>query len=100
MDSIQEKLNEIKELLLKQNLEQKEIFTIAEASEYLQLSKSCIYKLTSSKSIPHYSPGGKKIYFKKEELLNWVFESRVVSTVDIENDIESYLSRTSKNLAS
>ena len=36
----------------------KEVLTTAEASAYLGLSESYIYKLTSLKQIPHYKPNG------------------------------------------
>ena len=41
-----------------------EIMTIQQLSEYLNLSKSHIYKKTSSLEIPH-SKRGKKLYFEK-----------------------------------
>jgi len=100
MEFIQEQLKEIKELLQKQNLQQNEFLTLKEASDYLQLSKSCLYKMTSKKELPFYAPGGKKIYFKRVELNNWILSSKVSSTNDIGLEVESYLSRTSKNLAS
>lgn len=100
MEFIQEQLKEIKQLLEKQSLQQNEFLTLKEASEYLQLSKSCLYKMTSKKEIPFYAPGGKKIYFKREELNHWILNSRVSSANDIGLEAESYLSRTSKNLAS
>lgn len=98
MEIIIQKLNELELLLKKQNYSLKEILTLEEASEYLQLSKSCLYKMTSNKEIPHYVPGGKKIYFKKEELDSWVLNSKVVAIDDIDSEIESYLSRTSKSI--
>ena len=96
METIQKQLNELKELLLKQNIQQKEILTLNEVAEYLQLSKSCLYKMTSSKEIPFYSPGGKKIYFHKKEIDDWVINSRVVPLSEIDEEIENYLSRTNK----
>lgn len=75
---------------------EKKILTLSEAAKFLQLSKSCIYKLTSKKKIAHFVPGGKKIYFKKSDLENWVFENRVTPTTEFENSTENYLSRTSK----
>lgn len=99
MELIQKQLNEIKELLAKQRLQQKEILTLEDVVEYLQLSKSCIYKLTSRKVIPHYIPGGKKIYFKKSEVDEWVFNSRVNSAVNMALDTENYLARNNENSA-
>ena len=46
----------------------KEVLTISEASAYLGLSESYIYKLTASKQIPHYKPNGKLVYFNRKEL--------------------------------
>jgi excisionase family DNA binding protein len=99
MDFIQNELKEIKELLKKQTIQQKERLTLEEATEYLQLSKSCLYKMTSKREIPVYSPGGKKIYFKRTELDAWVFASRIAPTREFEDELGIYLSRTSKNLA-
>ncbi len=100
MEFIQNELKEIKELLLKQSIQQKEILTIEEAAEFLNLSKSCLYKMTSNKEIPHYKPRGKKIYLKREELEQWILNSRIASTNDLDYELDSYLSRTNKNLAS
>lgn len=100
MEFIQKELKEIKELLKKQTLQQKEILTIEEASEFLGLSTSRLYKMTSNKEIPHYKPGGKKIYLNRQELEQWIFNSRVDSINDIDDELDCYLSRTNKNLAS
>lgn len=98
MENIQKQINELKELLLENRIQQKEFLTIDELAVYLQLSKSSIYKLTSKKEIPFYIPGGKKLYFKKSEVDNWITQSRVGIDSDIQNDIELYLNRTNKNL--
>lgn len=100
MEFIQKELKEIKELLKKQTLQQKEILTIEEASEFLDLSTSRLYKMTSNKEIPHYKPGGKKIYLNRQELEQWILNSRVDSINDVDDELDSYLSRTNKSLAS
>lgn len=96
MNNIQNEIKEIRSLLLAQNLQQKEIMTVEDATAYLQLSKSRIYKLTSNKEIPHYVPGGKKIYFRKSELDSWVFQNKVLLDCDLENETSLYLSRDKK----
>ncbi len=96
MEFIQNELKEIKELLKKQTLQQKEILTIEEASEFLGLSTSRLYKMTSNKEIPHYKPGGKKIYLNLQELEQWILNSRVDSIYDIDEKLDGYLSRTNK----
>ena len=95
MEIIQ-KLNEIEVLLKNQHTFFKEFLTLNKASEYLDLSKSALYKMTSKKEIPFYNPGGKKIYFKKEELNNWITSARVDSSLEVELDVAVYLSRKIK----
>ena len=100
MDFIQKELQEIKELLKKQTIQQKEILTIAEASEFLELSASRLYKMTSNKEIPHYKPGGKKIYLNRNEIEGWILNSRVAPAYEFDEKLDNYLSRTDKNIAS
>ena len=68
-DSI-EKLNTNIEQLLQQ---EDKPFTFVEAAEYLGVSKSHLYKLTSKNLIVHFKPAGKKIYFKKNDLNSYLF---------------------------
>lgn len=88
------KLLEIEVLLKRQHVLSKEILTIEEVADYLNLSKSAIYKMTSRKELPFYNPGGKKIYFKRSDIENWVFSNKSSSVDEFENEISSYLSRT------
>jgi excisionase family DNA binding protein len=97
MEFIQNELKEIKELLRKQTIQQKEILTIEEASEFLGLSVSRLYKMTSNKEIPHYKPGGKKIYLNRNEVEGWIINSRVASINDVDGELENYLKRTFKS---
>jgi excisionase family DNA binding protein len=53
------------------------LIDIEECSEFLHLSKSCIYKKTSAKSIPHIRIGG-KLLFNPEKLKTWVEEHEVI----------------------
>ena len=71
MDELKTELQQIKEFIKEQTILSKEVLTLAELSLYLGQSKSSIYKLTSKKEIPFYTPGGKKCYFRKSEIDNW-----------------------------
>lgn len=97
MEIIIQKLNELELIIKRQTNLSKEVLTLEEAAEYLQLSKSCLYKMTSSKEISHYVPGGKKIYFRRTELDNWVFNSKVTPSSEFDQEIENYLGRTQKS---
>ena len=50
----------------------KNVLSFEEASKFLNLSKSYLYKLTSGNLIPHYKPQGKMLYFEKAELEAWL----------------------------
>ena len=65
MDEIIERLDNLQRLIESQGIYTKEVLNFNEACQYLELSQSHLYKLTSAGSIPHYKPNGKKLYFKK-----------------------------------
>jgi excisionase family DNA binding protein len=72
----------LKEILAEDKLtgeNQSTLINIQEAAALLNLAVATIYEKTSEKLIPHYKHG-KKIMFKKSELLAWV-ESRRVKTI-------------------
>jgi excisionase family DNA binding protein len=50
-----------------------ELMTVETAADYLSMSRSSIYQLTSRLEIP-FMKKGKRLYFKKEELRQWVEE--------------------------
>lgn len=89
--NILERLTIIENLLKEQNRLQKEALSFNEACEYLEISHSHLYKLTSTDTIPHYKPNGKKIYFKRTEIDNWLLSNRSASTSEIEQQAANYL---------
>lgn len=86
-------LEEIKSLLEQQGLYKKEVFNFNETCLYLGLSQSHLYKLTSSKSIPHFCPQGKKLYFKRTELDSWLLRNRSAANAEIDQEAANYLIR-------
>ena len=54
----------------------KNILDVYEVAEYLNLSPSYIRKLTSTKEIPHRKPTGKRLYFVKSEINDWIQDSK------------------------
>ena len=84
-------LNEKSSFKEEQSEKGEEILSLNEAAKFLKLSKSFLYKMTSQKIIPHYIPGGKRIYFKKSDLEDWILNSRVTPISEFENDTINYL---------
>ena len=70
---LQTELQEIKQLLLLNN---KTVLTPDEVSLMYGLSKDYLYHLTSERVIPFHKPNGKKIFFDKEEVENWLLQNR------------------------
>lgn len=50
----------------------KDTLTSQEAANYIGISLSQLYKLTSKSKIPYYKPQGKMVYFAKKELDEWM----------------------------
>jgi excisionase family DNA binding protein len=88
---ILDKLTEIATKLEEQNMLQKSVLNLSEASRYLNISESHIYKLTSTRQIPHFCPQGKKLYFKREELDEWLMRNRQAATDEIERQAADYV---------
>ncbi|GAA3778022.1 hypothetical protein GCM10022271_07840 [Corallibacter vietnamensis] len=69
------------------------IYSTEEACEFLNISKSTMYKLTSSKSIPFSKPGGKNMYFLKSELEKFLLGKRQITNSELETQTNNYLAR-------
>jgi len=54
----------------------KEVLNLKEACVYAGISSSQMYKLTCSKAIQFYRPNGKLIYFKRQDLLDWLLRNK------------------------
>lgn len=91
MEQLMRKLEEIEKLILDQTLLQKKVLNMEEASKYLGLSVSHLYKLTSSDSIPYYKPNGKKLYFNRQELDAWLLRNRSTTKEEIEMEAANYI---------
>lgn len=65
----------------------KDILSFKEAAQYLDLSESSLYKLTSDSKITFHKPNGGKLYFKKSDLDKWMLQNESKSVVETENEI-------------
>ena len=88
---ILEKLAQLEGKIEEQNLLQKEVLTFSDVCKYLDISSSHLYKLTSQKQIPHFCPQGKKLYFNRTEIDQWLMRNRQETTEDIETAAANYL---------
>lgn len=88
MNKMKEQLDRIEKLIGNQN---EKPLNFIQAAKYIDVSKSYLYKLTSGGEISHFKPHGKRIYFKKEDLDNWVFKNRIKSNEEIQEEADKFL---------
>ncbi len=80
-DEVLERLKRIEEIL-KTHVDKP--MGLDEACKFLDCSKSHLYKLTSTKKIPHYKPNGKTIFFSKHQLCAWIKRNPVKTVSEID----------------
>jgi len=87
LQRIDERQKKIEILLLSQ----KTVLNFDEVAEYTGLSKSHLYKLTSTGGIPCYKPQGKHIFFNKKEIDQWLMQNKKLTNDEIESLSATYL---------
>ena len=69
----------------------KEVLTAEEAALYMGISKARLYKYTCEMQIPHYRPGGKRVYFNRLELEAWLQQNPCATTEEINDRANRYM---------
>ncbi|MDA9775360.1 helix-turn-helix domain-containing protein [Algibacter sp.] len=77
---ILERLDRLEKLLIGH----KEVLTFDEACDYTGISRSYLYKLTSSGKIPHSKSNGKMLFFEKKKLVDWLLQNNRKSKQELE----------------
>ena len=70
-----------------------QILSVDEAAKFLNVTSSTIYKHTFRREIPHVKKG-KRLYFVKSELVDWVKSGRVKTSYEIEQEAMSYITKS------
>jgi len=90
-------LNQVKRIMLtKENsskvepISRKKYFTVAEASEYLGVSKAYLYKLSNQKVLPTFKPGKGRVFFLIADLDSYLESGKVMSNDEIELESMKY----------
>lgn len=83
---MQEQLDRIEKFV---RLGAKEVLNVEEAAMLLDVSKSRIYHLVSSRDIPYYKQG-KNVYFKKKEIEEWQLQNRIPTNSEIDSKAATY----------
>lgn len=86
-EDFQEQLNRIEAAALSQ----KKVLNFDEACLFTGLSKSHLYRLTSSQRIPFYKPFNKLVYFERVEIEGWLLQNRVSTITEVEQQAAKYI---------
>ena len=87
---VKEQLDRIEHLLEEQSILKKKVLNLKEAASFLGLSVGHMYQLTSTNKIPYYRPNGKIIYFKREELEDWLLRNKQITIEEADQIAENH----------
>ena len=76
----------------------KEYLSVNEAADYLGLSSSLVYKLTSKHELPIYKPNGKTVYIRRDDLNRWIAKHKVLSDEEIEEYADTHMEKVLKGV--
>jgi len=93
-----QEIRELKTLILDLHSTSKSVYDFEQARKYLGSSSSYLYKLTSNNEIPHYKPQGKKIYFDKLELDQWLKTNRHSTHKELDQKATEFCEQNSRGL--
>ncbi len=84
MDSIEKLLNELSKNAnnSKPPKDTDEIMTVEQLSDYLTIARQTIYEKCSKKEIPYFN-AGKRLYFKKSVINDWINSGRRYTTDEL-----------------
>lgn len=84
---ILQKLNRLEKLLVGA----KSILNVEELADYTGFSKSYIYKLVHSNTIPYSKPNGKTLFFETSKIDNWLKSNYSKSDSEITQEAQNYV---------
>lgn len=68
------------------------VMDLSEAAQYLKVSKVTVYGYVHNRLFPYYKHG-KRLYFRKEDIDQWISKSRRKSYDEINEEATAYLSK-------
>lgn len=76
----------------------KEILNLEEASAFLGIARSTLYKMTHQNRLPYFKPAGKLIFFEKRALLDWVRGSKAMSEDELKAEAGQRLAEMNRRM--
>ena len=92
---ILEKLNSIEKAIEKLKTasnDDEDFMNIDQVSSFIDLAKPSVYGLVNKRKIPHFK-SGKRLYFKKSDIVQWITCCFVCSKQEMEDKANEYIYR-------
>jgi len=96
-------ISELKRLIVEKGEDQstespEQFLTIQEASQLLNLTVPTLYSKVSRRELP-VMKRGKRLYFSKTELIDYIKDGRKKSNSEIEREAQDYINNSQKGLS-
>src|SRR5574344_438860 len=75
-----------------------ELLTIDEIAELLHLAKATVYTKVSKNELPGVCKNGKRLYFDRQIIIDWIKQGRKKSNAEIKQGYKAYLLNIKKGL--
>lgn len=69
----------------------KEMLSVEGAAKFMGVSKSRVYKMSFNRDLPIYKPTGGRIYFKRDDLVDYLKHNRLMSKKEIEQEAVNHI---------
>ena len=93
--SVKQKVANIFESILDKKLKsinaQEAVLDFGATLKFLGIKQGTLYKWTSEGIIPHNKPGG-KLFFIREDLIQWIKSGKVKISSELDDEAEKYVS--------
>lgn len=75
-----------------------QLLTIDEVATLLHLTKPTVYSKVSKNEMPGVCKQGKRLYFDRQTIIDWIKQGRKKSNAEIEKEANAYLLNNKKGL--
>lgn len=96
-------VSELKRLLIEKQEQPttdqpEQLLTIDEVATLLRLTKPTVYSKVSKNELPGVCKQGKRLYFDRQTIIDWIKQGRKKSNAEIEQEAKAYLLNNKKGL--
>lgn len=95
---IKEAQTEIQPTKVEPTDQPEQLLTIDEVATLLHLTKPTVYSKVSKNELPGVCKQGKRLYFDRQTIIDWIKQGRKKSNAEIEQEAKAYLLNNKKGL--